>query len=207
MSQPETLPTTRLAVLRTIGTLHTGLHYDLATLRDLVMRLSPDLLCADITRQAWESGDLTTAPLEVRDALVPAIAMTDTVLVPVGPDASQFSDYQASPGWRDRLARFLDRALRWGQRKVGRVESIHGMPFEAFCHAICVLEEVTWRSADRTDYHARMQALAANILAAIRRDPGGRVLAVVQCQWQHALAPLLKQQSGDWLQIVDYREL
>ena len=203
-----TLTTTRLAILRTMGALHSEpLQYDLDSLRTLVVHLAPDLLCADITRQAWESGQLSNAPLELRQALLPAIAQTDTVLVPVAPTEQQFDDYKAPPGFRTWLAQRFDRLLRWGQRKANRPEAIHGMAFETFCHTVCALEEMTWRAADRAAYQARTAALAENILAAIRRDPGGRVLVVVRCQWHHTLEPLLKKQAGNWLQIVDYREL
>ncbi len=202
------LPPTRLAILRTLGPLHSEpLRYDLEVLRALVMQLAPDLLCADLTREAWEHGDLEAAPLEIRQALLPAIELTDTVLVPVAPDGRQFGDYRAPFGLRSALARRLDGLLRWGQRAADSPEGIHGMAFDAFCHTVCALEEMTWQKDARRAYQQRTRNLTDNILAAIRRDPGGRVLVVVQCQWHHRLEPLLKKQAGDWLQIVDYREL
>lgn len=201
-------PTTRLAILRTMGSLHNEpLRYDLQTLRSLVLNLAPDLLCADITREAWESGDLSGAHLEIAEALIPASHLTDTVLVPVAPSSQQFSDFRSPSGPRNWLARRFDALLRWGQRVADSPEAIHGTVFETFCHTVCALQEMTWSKTDRQVYEQRTQALAANILAAIRRDPGGRVLVVVQCQWHHTLEPLLKQGAGEWLEIVDYRKL
>jgi len=204
---PTYKPLTRLAILRTVGSLHAEpLRYDLERLRSIIIKLAPDLLCADITREAWEGGDLSTASLEIREALAPAIALTDTVLVPIGPTDQQYTDYQASPGWRQRLATLFDRLLDWGQRKADEPEAINGMSFQLFCHTVCELEELTWTQADQVAYKARTAGLAANIIEAAQHDPGGRVLVVVQCQWHHSLEPLLKR-AGDWLEIVDYRNL
>ncbi len=201
-------PATRLAILNTLGSLHADpLHYDLQTLRSLVIQLAPDLLCADITREAWERGDLSQAPLEVRAALIPAISLTDTVLIPIAPSCQQFDDFRAPSGFRDWLARRFDALLRWGQRKADRPEAIHGIAFETFCHTVCVLEEITWTKADRQAYALRARTLVDNILAAIRRDPGGRVLVVVQCQWHHTIEPLLQTQAEGWLKIVHYQDL
>lgn len=201
------LPRTRMAIMRTISSLHVEpLHYDLECLSSLVLNLAPDLLCADITREAWERGDLSGVPLEVREALAPAIALTDTVLVPVAPTSQQFNDFYAPSGLRAWISHRFDRLLRWGQRVANGPEAIHGLVFKAFCHTVCALEEMTWKRADRQAYERRMQALAENILEAVQRDPGGRVLVVVQCQCLHKLEPLLKK-AEDWLKIVDYREL
>jgi len=203
----DSLPLTRLAILRSMGSLHNeSLRYDLHALHTLVVQLAPDLLCADITRDAWESGNLSGAPLEVREALAPASALTDIVLVPVAPTPQQFSDFRAPSGLRDWLAHRFDALLRWGQRRADSPEAVHGMAFETFCHTVCALEEMTWSRADRQAYQRRTQALADNILSAVQRDPSGRVLVVVQCQWHHTLEPLLGAKA-DWLEIVDYREL
>ena len=198
---------TRIAILRTMGSLHNEpLQYDLASLRNLVIQLAPDLLCADLTMTAWESGDLSGVPLEVREALAPAIALTDTVLVPVAPTLQQFEDYKAPNGIRTLLSGSFDRLLQWGQRRANTAESIHGLKFQIFCHSICALEKMTWQEQERKDYQYRTQALAENIIEAVKRDPGGRVLVVVQCQWFHSLEPALEAEA-DWLKIVDYPDL
>ncbi len=203
----EAKPTTRLAVLRTMGALHAQpLRYDLESLRSIVLHLSPDLVCAEITREAWESNDLSRAPLEIREALAPVIAQTDIVLIPIAPSQKQFTDYQSMPGWRHSLSQQFDRLLQWGQRVANRPEAIHGKAFQLFCHTVCALNALTWNDTDRAEYQAHNKALAENILEAIRRDPGGRVLVVVQCQWYHSLEPTLRQ-LADWVEIVDYPDL
>ncbi len=75
---------TRLALLGTLGHLHTEpLRYDLACLRSLVEALEPDLLGVEVEPNAWERDDLSAAPVEVREGLVPAARRTDTVIVPL----------------------------------------------------------------------------------------------------------------------------
>jgi hypothetical protein len=198
---------TRLALLATISDLHRlPVAYDLACLRALVASLAPDLLCAEVTREMWEGGDLTGAALEVREALAPTVAATYTVLVPVAPSNDRFDDFAPDSGWRGRLVGDLDRALRWGQRRAGSPEAVNGPLFEAFCHPLCLLTELSWSAEQRSAWEQQNRAIAANIIAAVRRDPGRRVLVAVQCQRIHKLVPLLKRQLND-VQLVKYWEL
>lgn len=198
---------TRLAVLGTLSDLHRQpIAYDLACLRALVADLAPDLLCAEITREAWEGGDLSTAAVEVREALAPVVASTDIVLIPVAPTPQQFADFTPAAGWRRDLVQTFDHLLQWGQRKADRPEEINGTMFSAFCHTLCALTEMLWTAEDRAAWEAQNEALAENIVQAARRDAGRRVLAAVRCQRLHWLMPLLHA-HGALFEIVDYREL
>jgi len=198
---------TRLAILSTLSDLHRQpLAYDLACLRTLVADLAPDLLCAEVTREVWEGGDLSAAALEVREALAPLVAATDIVLIPAAATAGQFADLAPADAWRQRLVRAFDRALQWGVRRADRPEAVNGFMFGLFCHTICALTELAWTAQDRAAWEAQNQAMAANILQAAQRDPGRRVLVVVQCQRLHWLVPLLQAHS-DVLEIVHYQRL
>jgi hypothetical protein len=198
---------TRVALLATLGALHAEpLAYDLDCLRTIIVELAPDLLCAEITRPDWENGDLSKVTLELRQALEPAARLTETVLVPVAPSPERFEDFVAPPGWRRSLVRTFDRWLRWGQRKAGKPQSIHGVLFESFCHSVCLMTETTWSPSERLAWDLQNQALAEAILEVARRDPGRRVLVAVQCQRFHKLEPLLKKYR-DEIDLVDYRDL
>ncbi len=73
---------TRLAILGTMSDLHRQpISYDLNCLQKVVADLAPDLLCAEITQEAWESADFSQTSLEVREALAPTIASMDIVLI------------------------------------------------------------------------------------------------------------------------------
>jgi len=198
---------TRLALLYTMGDLHAEpLRYDLNCLRLLVADLAPDLLCVEVTQEAWESGQLSASGLEIRSALVPVSAATDIVLVPVAPSPARFSDYASPPSWRRDLARWLDLCLRWGQRKADGPEAIHGPIFQTFCHTLCTLTELSWKPQDRAAWEAQNHSLVESILQVVRRDPGRRVLVVVQCQRLHRIVPLLNAHAEE-LEIVSYQEL
>ena len=198
---------TRLALLATISDLHReAVSYDLAALARLALELSPDLLCAEITREMWEGGDLSQTAVEVREALAPVAAATDVVLVPVAPNGDRFADFAPERGWRRGMVRAFDRMLRWGQRWADTPEAINGIWFESFCHPLCLLTEWSWTAEKRAAWEKQNKLIAENIMAAVRRDYGRRVLVAVQCQRIHKLEPLLKQYE-DELEIVNYWEL
>ena len=203
----DALARTRLAVLGTLSDLHREpLAYDLACLRSLVTHLAPDLLCAEITRDAWERSELSAATVEVREALAPVEGATDIVIVPVAATLKPYTEFIPAEPWRRNLVRAFDRLLRWGQRKANRPEAINGLLFGAFCHTVCWLAETLWTVEQRAEWEAQNRAMAGNILRAVQRDPGRRVLVAVQCQRLHRLMPLLHAQA-DAFEIVNYQAL
>ena len=203
----EINPRTRIAVLGTLSDLHCEpLPYDLAALRQLVLEMAPDILCAEITQRTWEAGDLASAEVEVREALAPVVATTDTILVPVTPTEDQFLDYSPHSGWRWRLVRALERLLRWGQRRAGTPKAVNGFLFGAFCHTLCWLIEKLWTVEAREAWESQNRTIAENIARAVRRDPGRRVLVAVRCQRLHQLLPFLRR-YGNELEIVRYWNL
>lgn len=188
---------TRLALLGTMSEIHNQpVSYDLHTLQKIVTDLAPDLLCAEITKEAWESADLSHAPLELRGALVPAEAITDIVLVPILPSQKRFADFAPLGGWRQRLILAFDWLLRWGQRRADSAEAINGVWFGLFCHSVCELTEMFWSGQDRIIWEAQNQILVENILSAVQNNEGSRILVVVQCQRLHRLTPLLEKHSN-----------
>jgi hypothetical protein len=200
-------PRTRLALLATLSDLHREpISYDLASLATLVTELSPDLLCAEITQEMWEGGALSETAVEVREALAPIVAATDVVLVPVAPSSDRFADFAPERGWRRGMVRRFDRFLQWGQRRADTPEAINGIWFESFCHPLCLMTEWSWTAEKRAAWHEQNKLIADNIMAAVRRDNGRRVLVAVQCQRIHKLVPLLKTYS-DELEIVDFWNL
>ena len=198
---------TRLAILGTMSDLHRQpIAYDLACLGKVVGDLAPDLLCAEITLDNWEREEFSRASLEVREALTPVIASTDIVLIPVAPTSEQYADFTPDSGWRRRLVRTFDRFLRWGQIQADDVETVNGIWFGAFCHAVCWLTEMVWTAKDRAAWEKQNEQLVENILQAIKRDSGRRVLVAVQCQRLHRLIPLL-QAHNDLFYMVAYQNL
>ena len=180
--------------------------YDLNSLQQIVANVSPDLLCAEITREDWEQEDLSSAAFEVREALAPVIASTDIVLIPVAPSPAQYADFAPDSGWRRRLVRTFNRLLRWGQIQADDARTVNGPWFGAFCHTVCLMTESLWSARDRARWERQNQELVENIVRAVQRDSGRRVLVAVQCQRLHRLTPLLKAHH-DLFQIVPYQNL
>lgn len=198
---------THLALIATLAELHRQpIAYDLTCLCALVARIAPDLLCAEITQEAWEGHNLSNAALEVRAALARVIDSTDTVLVPIAPDAKRYDDFQTKRTHRNRLAQALNRLFNQAVRIANRPEAINGPVFEAFCHLICALIERTWTSRDRRAWLAQNEAMARLIIQAVQRDPGRRVLVAVQCQRVHRIAPML-QTISPTIDVVKFWEL
>jgi hypothetical protein len=198
---------TRLAILGTMSDLHRQpISYDLNCLQQVVADLSPDLLCAEITQEAWEQADLAQAAVQVREALAPLIASTDIVLIPVAPSPKQYLDFSPDSGWRRRIVRNFDRLLGWGQIQANDVRNINGLGFGAFCHTVCWLTEMFWTEQERAAWESQNRELVENVVRAVQRDSGRRVLVVVQCQRLHRLIPLLHAHN-DLLKIVAYQNL
>lgn len=200
-------PKTRLAILGTMSDLHRqSIRYDLACLQQIVAEVAPDLLCAEITKEAWEQNDFSKLTLEVREALAPIIASMDIVLIPVAPDPKQFVDFAPNSGWSRRIVMILDRLLRWGQIQANDVEAVNGPWFGAFCHTVCWVTELFWSPKDRIAWERQNLELAENIVQAVQRDRGRRVLVTVQCQRLHRLISLLHSHT-DLFSIVGHQDL
>jgi hypothetical protein len=198
---------TRLAVLGTMSDLHRQpIAYDLDCLRQVIADLAPDLLCAEITVEAWEGEDFSKVSLEVREALAPVIASTDIVLIPVLPTPKNYPDFAPDSGWRRRLVRTFGRLLHWGQIQANDVRAVNGPWFGAFCHTVCWMTESLWTAKDRAAWERQNEDLVENIVRAVQRDSGRRVLLAVQCQRLHRLIPLLRA-HGDLFEMVSHQDL
>ena len=203
-------PKTRLALLGTLGELHLEpLHYDLACLRSLVESLEPDLLGVEIDPLAWESGDLSGAPLEAREVLVPAARRLDTVIVPLGAPSPLELEPPAGSGLtllRAGVVRSTDRLLTALQRAADGPDGVNSPLFGHVCGFICRLEQAAADDDGRDAWEATNKRIFDRLMWAVRRDPGRRVLAAVQCRRLHRLEPLLRREK-DILELVHYREL
>lgn len=198
---------TRLAILGTMSDLHRELlPYDLACLRKIIFEGNPDLLCAEVTLTDWEQGQLAAAELEVREALAPVVNMMDIVLVPIAPSRKKYAEFAVETGWRKQIAQAGLNTLRWGQRRAATPQAIHSLFFATFCHTVCALTESTWTTEERAGWNQQNQSMAENILQLVRRDPGRRVLVVVQCQRMHRLKQVFKTHTGE-VEIVGYQHL
>jgi hypothetical protein len=208
-TQAESEPRTRLALLGTLGHLHTeALRYDLACLRSLVEGLEPDLLGVEVEPEAWQLGDLSGAPVEVREGLLPAARRTDTVIVPLaGPAPGELAPPQGDglAQLRAGLLRGADRLLTSLQRAADGPKGVNGALFGHTCAFICNLEATLASEAGRRAWEATNQRILERLLWLVRRDPGRRVLVAVQCRRLHRLEPHLEGLPD--IKVVEYGDL
>lgn len=196
-------------MLGTLAELHKEpIKYNLKVLRRLVKDLQPDLLCAEIHPDDWQAGDLSAAPPEYREVLVPLSRRTDIVIVPVGgvkeldlvtPHGGRLL------GLRSFVVRLLNFQLRLMQRVANGPRAINSGVFGVVCNVVCILTAWVCGSKTRRAWDAANRALLDNIKTAVGRDPGRRVLVTVDCRRRHRLEQDLRHVLE--VELVDYRRL
>jgi hypothetical protein len=159
---------TRAGVLETAGSWHALLpRYRLRRLEELVRGFMPDLLCAEINRDDWESQRFGSFPLEYRECLLPLCRQLGAIVIPVG-------DRWPVPPSPLRLAILFGASLRW----------------------MCRPAALRWQRAWARLFPGAEQAnadMVARILETVRRDPGRRVLVVVRVERCYAVLEGLGQ--------------
>ncbi|GAB4577410.1 MAG: hypothetical protein Fur0022_01410 [Anaerolineales bacterium] len=202
-------PKSRVAMLGTLSELHQEpIQYDLKTLRRLVKDLQPDLLCAEIHPDDWQAGELGRLAPEYREALVPLSRRTDMIIVPVSVSKNwELVTPLGGPlvGLRSLAVRLLNHQLRLMQRLANGPQAINSGLFGWICDCMCTLTAWVCGPQARRAWDQANQALLENILTAIRRDPGRRVLVTVDCRRRHRLELALRRVPE--VELVDYRHL
>ncbi|HLF25576.1 MAG TPA: hypothetical protein VJG32_04520 [Anaerolineae bacterium] len=199
-------PTTHtlVAVLGTLAEFHREpIPYDLRALVRLVTDLRPDLLCLDITPAQWQRRDFADLPPEYRDALLPLAHQTDIVVAPIGEDRP-FQE-PAATGWRGRVIGVLRRWLAHLQRIAPGPAAIN----EGWRHHVAdfLYNLTAWLAGSEAQraWRAHTAYLTQQVLAIARRDPGCRILVVVNVRHCHHIRPALAQYPE--VQVVKYSQL
>ena len=195
---------TSIAVLGTLAEFHKEpIPFDLKALVQLVHEINPDLLCLDMSPEQWRNRDFDDLPPEYREALLPLAEQTDIVVVPIG-EANPPEEPRAR-GWRGKVIALLRSLLAWLQKTAPGPEAVNsGWRHDLANH----LYELTLRlgrqdAAMQLERHRRI--LIENIVAAARRDPGARILVVVNVQHCHHIRPALRAYED--IEVKDFREL
>ncbi len=202
-------PRSRVAVLGTLADLHREpIQYDLKTLRRVVKELQPDLLCAEIYPEDWRAGDANRLSIEYREALVPLSRRTNIIIIPVGGSKENELFKPRGGRWlgiRTFIVRLLNNQLRVMQRLANGPRVINSGPFGWMCDWMCSLTAWICGPQAQKDWDNANQIIVGNILAAIRRDPGRRVLITVNCRLRHRLEQRLGRVAD--IELVNYRIL
>lgn len=199
----------RVAMLGTLAELHRQpFPYDLRALRRLVKDLQPDLLCAEIHPDDWQAGELNSLPPEYRETLVPLSRRTNIIIVPISGSRERelfIPNTGRLLGFRSLVIRLLNGQLWLMQRLANGPRAINSGLFGWTCDYLCRV--IAWLCGPQVQqsWDLANQAIVNNILAAIRRDPGRRVLVTVDCRRRHRLELALRRLPE--VELVDYRHL
>lgn len=197
------MPSTQVAVLGILAEFHREpIPYDLAALVRLVTNLAPDLLCLDMTPEQWQRRDFGGLPPEYRDALLPLAHQTDIVVVPIA--GQRPPEEPTAPGWRGQAIAVLRRWLAYLQRTApGPAATNQGLRHFFANVFYSLIAALAGREARRA-WRAHRDHLIQKVLEVARRDPGRRVLVVVNVRHCHHIRPALKKHQ---VQVVRYSEL
>ena len=200
----HSLPRTPIAVLGTLAEFHREpIPYDLGALVRLVTDLRPDLLCLDITPDQWQRRDFRDLPPEYRDALLPLAHRTDIVVVPIAGERPP--DEPTATGWRGNVITVFRQWLAYLQRSAPGPAAIN----EGWRHHVADLlySLIAWFAGGEAHRAWRVHTahLTQQILEVARRDPGRRVLVVVNVRHCHHIRPALAKYPE--VHVVRYSEL
>ena len=184
---------TSIAVLGTLAEFHEEpIPYNLAALVQLVATINPDLLCLDITPEQWQRQDFSNLPPEYAQALLPLARQTDMVIVPIA--GQHLPPRPQAAGWREQLIQVLRSLLARLQRTAPNPAAIN----QGWRHHLAAtLYSLTRSLAGGDVSHDHWQHTADLTQAVInvaQRDPGRRILVVVNVQHCHHIRPRLRQQ-------------
>lgn len=195
---------TKVAVLGTLAEFHSEpIPYDLPALVQLVAHLGPDLLCLDITPEQWRQQDYNDLPPEYREALLPLAHQTDIVVVPIG--SQNPPQEPTASGWRGRLIMVFRHWLATIQRTAPSPAAVN----QGWRHQVANLlyhsNAMLAGGQVLRDWQTHRGHLTHQVLELVRRDPGRRILVVVNVRHCHHIRPELRKHPQ--IQVVPYSAL
>jgi hypothetical protein len=195
---------TIVAVLGTLAEFHREpIPYNLGALVQLVTDIRPDLLCLDMAPDQWQQRDFDDLPPEYREALLPLAHQTDIVVAPIG--AVQPFEEPTATGWRGSVISTLRKWLAYLQRTSPDPAAIN----EGWRHHVAdsLYSTIAWLAGSEAWRAWRMHTmlLTEQVLEIARRDPGCRILVVVNVRHCHHIRPALEKYPE--IQVVKYSQL
>lgn len=195
---------TKVAVLGTLAEFHREpIPYNMPALLDLVAHINPDLLCLDMTQDQWQAQSSVDLPPEYKEALLPLAHQTDIVVVPIA--GGQPPPKPEASGWRGATIRWLRNRIANIQRTAPGPDAVN----QGWRHDLAnyLYDATWWLSVNDVEKATREHAdrLTRAIVQVARRDPGARVLVVVNVQYCHIIRGRLHQYED--IEVTSYSDL
>lgn len=203
-TEREVTSSTRVAVLGTLAEFHREpIPYDLEALVQLVADLDPDFVCLEMTPEQWQQQDFGDLPPEYREALLPLAYQTDMVVVPIA--EAQPPAEPAASGWRGQLIGLGRKGLAYIQRSAPNAAAVN----QGWRHDLAnvLYHLIAWLAGGQAEkeWQAHRHHLTRQILELARRDPGRRILVVVNVRHCHHIRPDLRKYPD--IEVVQFSEL
>jgi hypothetical protein len=195
---------TSIAVLGTLAEFHhEPIPYDMMALLVLVESINPDLLCLDMTQDQWQTQAFEDLPPEYKEALLPLAHQTDIVVAPIA--GGQPPPIPEATGWRGTGIRWLRSWIATIQRTAPGPDAIN----QGWRHHLAnyLYDAMRWLSANDGESAAHKHAdhLTQAVLQVARRDPGARILVVVNVQYCHIIRERLRHHED--IEVTTYAKL
>lgn len=203
-TEHDTISSTRVAVLGTLAEFHhEPIPYNLKALVQLVAGLNPDFVCLEMTPSQWQRRDFGDLPPEFGEALLPLAYQTDMVVVPIA-EADPPHEPTAS-GWRGWLIERLRRGLALIVRSAPNAAAMNqGWRHDWANTLYSAIARLAGGGVEQ-QWHTHQQYMIEQVAKLARRDPGRRILVVVNVRHCHHLRPALAGQPQ--IEVVPFSEL
>ena len=200
-------PTNRVAILGILADLHgEAVQYDLKPLRQLILGIQPDLICAEIQWVDWLSGNLAAAPCAIRETIVPLCRRTNMVIIPVGGSAFKELGIPTTDRFlKAQVIRALNGLQRISWEVINHPAAINSAAYSVWCNLTCAAEMNLCGQKAKKVWQEENDTILNNILETLTRDPGRRVLVTVDCRRRQWLMKQLAQTPQ--VDLVHYNEL
>ena len=195
---------TRVAVLGTLTEFNNeAIPFDMTALLELVANIDPDLLGLDITPEQWRNREFNNLPREYLEALLPLARQTDIVVAPLG--GEKLPSREVLSGWRRKVIYWLRGWIESIQRTAPGPEATNQGWRHRLANYLYDATRALSSGARKREVAEYVDYLVQRVLEVSRRDPGSRMLVIVNVQYCHIIRERLRDYGA--VEVTNYSDL
>jgi hypothetical protein len=156
-----------------------------------------------MTPKQWRQREFGGLPPEYSEVLLPLAYQTDIVVAPVATESSPIESLAL--GWRGSLIRLIRGWLAFLHRTAPGPDSINQGLRHHTADLLYSLSAWLAGPATRQKFREHTDSLTLAVLELARRDPGARILVVVNVRHCHIIRAALRKYPE--IQVVKYSHL